>query len=125
MVAESPKVTRFIEVLQTISLPLSSAPIATGWSDSCRAGFTPAEGRCLSTAHRKREWELPHLEYRDLEDDDPNFLEVKDSPDQGYRILIDKSQEEIVAKLGELKATIENGDLRPWEFRGMKASNSR
>ena len=26
---------------------------------------------------RKREWELPHLEYRDLEGDDPNFLGVK------------------------------------------------
>jgi hypothetical protein len=25
---------------------------------------------------RKREWELPHLEYRDLEADDPNFLGV-------------------------------------------------
>jgi len=71
---------------------------------------------------RKREWELPHLEYRDLEGDDPNFLCVKESPDEGYyRILIDKSQEEIVAKLGELKAAIEKGDLKPWEFRGMKA----
>ena len=27
---------------------------------------------------RKREWELPHLEYRVLEGDDPNFLRVKD-----------------------------------------------
>jgi type III restriction/modification enzyme restriction subunit len=71
---------------------------------------------------RKREWELPHLEYRDLEGDDPNFLCVKESPDQGYyRILIDKSQEEIAAKLAELKAAIEKGDLKPWEFRGMKA----
>ncbi len=71
---------------------------------------------------RKREWELPHLEYRDLEGDDPNFLCVKESPDEGYyRILIDKSQEDIVAKLEELKAAIEKGDLRPWEFRGMKA----
>ena len=71
---------------------------------------------------RKREWELPHLEYRDLEGDDPNFLCVKESPDDGYyRILIDKSQEEIVAKLEELKAAIEKGDLKPWEFRGMKA----
>ncbi len=71
---------------------------------------------------RKREWELPHLEYRDLEGDDPNFLGVKESPDEGYyRILIDKSQEEIVAKLGELKAAIEKGDLKPWEFQGMKA----
>lgn len=71
---------------------------------------------------RKREWELPHLEYRDLEGDDPNFLCVKESPDDGYyRILIDKSQEEVVAKLGELKAAIEKGDLKPWEFQGMKA----
>ncbi len=71
---------------------------------------------------RKREWELPHLEYRDLEGDDPNFLCVKESPDKGYyRILIDKSQEEIVAKLEELKAAIEKGDLKPWEFQGMKA----
>jgi len=71
---------------------------------------------------RKREWELPHLEYRDLEGDDPNFLCVKESPDEGYhRILIDKSQEEIVAKLEELKAAIEGGDLKPWEFRGLKA----
>lgn len=71
---------------------------------------------------RKREWELPHLEYRDLGGDDPNFLCVKESPDNGYyRILIDQSQEEIVAKLEELKAAIEKGDLKPWEFRGMKA----
>lgn len=71
---------------------------------------------------RKREWELPHLEYRDLGGDDPNFLCVKESPDNGYyRILIERSQEEIVAKLEELKAAIEKGDLKPWEFRGMKA----
>ena len=71
---------------------------------------------------RKREWELPHLEYRDLDGDDPNFLGTSESPDQGYyHILIDKSQEEIVAKLRELKAAIEKGDLKPWEFQGMKA----
>jgi hypothetical protein len=71
---------------------------------------------------RKREWELPHLEYRYLEGDDPNFLGVKESSDNGYyRILIDKSQDEIVAKLEELKAAIEKGDLKDWEFRGMKA----
>ena len=71
---------------------------------------------------RKREWELPHLEYRDLEDDDKNFPGVKESPDEGYyRILIDKSQEEIVAKLEELKAAIQKRDLKPWEFQGLKA----
>ena len=51
MVARPPKAARFTEVLQAMSLPPSPAPIATGWSDSCRAGFAPAEGRCLSTAH--------------------------------------------------------------------------
>jgi hypothetical protein len=41
---------------------------------------------------RKREWELPHLEYQDLAADDPNFLGVKDQPGDGYyRILIEKS----------------------------------
>ena len=29
------------------------APIATGWSESCRAGFAPAERPCLCTAHKK------------------------------------------------------------------------
>ena len=28
-----------------------AAPIATGWNDSCRAGFTPAEDARLFTAH--------------------------------------------------------------------------
>ena len=41
----------FIEVLQTMSLPPSSAPTVTGWSDSCRAGFAPAEKWRLVTAH--------------------------------------------------------------------------
>jgi len=27
------------------------APVATGWSESCRAGFAPAERPCLCTAH--------------------------------------------------------------------------
>lgn len=71
---------------------------------------------------RKREWEEPHLEYRDLEGDDPNFLCTRESPDESYyRILIDRSQEEIVTRLEELKAAIEKGDLRPWEFQGLKA----
>ena len=70
---------------------------------------------------RKREWELPHLEYRYLEGDDPNFPRVKESPDAGYRILIDKSQEEIVTRLEELKAAIQASEQRPWEVEGMKA----
>ena len=37
-----------------MSLPPSSAPTATGWSDSCRAGFAPAEEWRLRTAHQPR-----------------------------------------------------------------------
>ena len=71
---------------------------------------------------RKSAWELPHLEYRDLEGDDPNFLGAKDTPDEGYyRILIDKSEGEIVAKLEGLKAAIAKGELKAWDFRGMHA----
>ena len=50
MVAKPPKAARYIEVLQSKSLPPSTAPIATGWSDSCRAGFAPARRQHLSTA---------------------------------------------------------------------------
>ena len=71
---------------------------------------------------RKREWELPHLEYRALEGDDPNFLGVRESADDGYyRILLDQSRDDIIAKLEELKGIISNGEMKPWEFQGMKA----
>ena len=53
MLAEPPMAALLIGVLQTSSLPPSPAPTATGWSDSCRAGFAPAEGRRLRTAHGK------------------------------------------------------------------------
>ena len=42
MVAKPPRAARCTGVLQSKSLPPSTAPIATGWSDSCRAGFAPA-----------------------------------------------------------------------------------
>ena len=72
---------------------------------------------------RKREWELPHLEYRDIGEDDPNFpcIVRETGPEYGYRVLIEESQQEIVDKLKELKAAIEAGDLKPWEFRGIKS----
>ena len=51
MVAKPPLAARYVGVLQTMSLPPPSAPTATGWSDSCRTGFAPAEEWRLSTAH--------------------------------------------------------------------------
>ena len=51
MVAEPPTRPFVVGVLRAISLPPSSAPSATGWSDSCRAGFAPAGEWRLRTAH--------------------------------------------------------------------------
>ena len=45
---DRPRRPFIVEVLQPMSLPPSSAPTATGWSDSCRAGFAPAEEWRLS-----------------------------------------------------------------------------
>ena len=71
---------------------------------------------------RKKEWELPHLEYRDLDGTDPNFPSSNDEfPDGYYRILVQESETEIVEKLKELKALIEAGDLKPWQFAGLRA----
>ncbi len=72
---------------------------------------------------RKQEWELPHLEYSSMSGDDPNLLGISASSkeDGSYRILIDKSASEIVHKLEELKEAIENKELRPWSFQGIKA----
>lgn len=65
---------------------------------------------------------MPHLEYQELSEDDPNFPKGRDEDGDGYyRILLDKSQTEIISKLTELKTIIESGTLKPWEFSGMKA----
>lgn len=67
---------------------------------------------------RRREWEMPRLEYRNLSLDDPNFGPSEDS---FYRVLVEESQQEIVSKLHELKVHIEAGDISDWEFHGLKA----
>lgn len=71
--------------------------------------------------YKKREWEMPHLEYCEVNANDPNLL-LHESPDgPGYRIVIEESQEEIIAKLQELKTLIESGALRDWKFQGIQA----
>jgi hypothetical protein len=55
--------------------------------------------------HKKNEYELPHLEYRELTPDDPNFFEE-------YRFLIAKSEETIIETLRRLKEDIEQGKLK-------------
>jgi len=49
--------------------------------------------------HRKQEWEADHLEYHELRESDPNFV-------QEYRLLIDESAEHIKTGLEALKEQI-------------------
>lgn len=70
----------------------------------------------------KREWELPHLEYRDLEATDPNLLYRDDDPDNsGYRISVAEGQADIIAKLEELRDAIVQGKAKALDYRGLKA----
>ena len=71
---------------------------------------------------KRQAWEKPHLVYQELTVADANFPEGNEEHPEGYyRILIDESREEIVTKLGELKALIENGSMRSMEFHDIKA----
>jgi len=60
----------------------------------------------------RQEWESKHLEYIELSEDDPNFIEQ-------YRFLVEQSRQDIVEKLLELKGYIEQGHLRELEFQGL------
>ena len=50
ILAKSPSVTLYTEGFSRF-VTSTTAPIATGWSESYRAGFAPAERPCLCTAH--------------------------------------------------------------------------
>jgi hypothetical protein len=63
---------------------------------------------------RKQEFEGGHLEYRELTEDDPNFINE-------YRFLIKQSREDIVQKLEEIKALIGAGKLRDMKFQRLHA----
>ena len=63
---------------------------------------------------KKQEFESKHLEYRELSEDDPNFITE-------YRLLIDQSREDIIRKLAEIKGLIEAGELRNVEFQSLHA----
>jgi len=58
---------------------------------------------------RKQEFEGGHLEYRELSEDDPNFINE-------YRLLIEQSRQDIVQKLQDIKELITSGALKDAEF---------
>ncbi|MCV4697989.1 hypothetical protein OFB92_33265, partial [Escherichia coli] len=64
--------------------------------------------------YKKQEFEADHLEYRELSEDDPNFINE-------YRLLIEESREDILQKLEEIKGLISAGKLRNVEFQSLHA----
>ncbi len=63
---------------------------------------------------RKQEYEGHQLEYREIAEDDPNFINE-------YRLLIKQSREDILQKLNELKDLITSGNLRDFEFHALRS----
>jgi hypothetical protein len=61
---------------------------------------------------KKQEFEGKHLEYRELSENDPNFIHE-------YRLLIKQSREDIIQKLEEIKALIEARKLQNVEFQSL------
>ncbi|MGC8742008.1 MAG: DEAD/DEAH box helicase family protein [Candidatus Sumerlaeaceae bacterium] len=57
----------------------------------------------------KQEFESSYLEYRELTEDDPNFVSE-------YQLLIAQSRKDIIEKLEEIKRLVQSGDLREATF---------
>ncbi len=65
--------------------------------------------------HQKQDWEADHLEYHELQEDDPNFVHE-------YRLLIEQSAEAIKTNLETLKTMIESGKFaKDWSFGNLSA----
>ena len=75
-------------------------------------------------AFRRQQWELPHLRYATLAEDDRNFPVNPQTGEAGYRILIDGSDpnaETIALELTHVQRLVEQGDLSLFEHRFIKA----
>jgi hypothetical protein len=65
--------------------------------------------------HRRQAWEAKHLEYRDLAEDDPNFVSE-------YRLMIEQSADTIRDNLERLKELIAGGQFgKDWSFGQLNA----
>jgi len=64
--------------------------------------------------YQKAAWENTFLEYSELTPNDPNFFEE-------YHILVERSQEDIIAKLEEMKSLIDTKKLKDIEYREIQS----
>lgn len=76
--------------------------------------------------YRKAEWELPHLEYRSVNVNDPNLLGVSEAVTDGYhyRVTVPAGDTDTIEKLKDLKSWIQDGKralLPEWDHHGLSA----
>jgi len=64
--------------------------------------------------YEKSAYEQKFLELKELDENDPNFIDE-------YRLLIDESAEDIAEKLVELKALITSKKIQDWNFKSLHA----
>jgi hypothetical protein len=64
--------------------------------------------------HREQGWLYEHYEYHELTEGDDNFM-------QEYRLLIERSADDIAARLDELKQIITSKQFKDWSFRNLQA----
>ena len=83
-----------------------------GWQEIAVALLTKYCDRYYKSC--KAAFEQDHLEYADLAPDDGNFVSE-------YRILVERSQDDIIAKLEEIKCLIARRVLRDVEFGKLRA----
>ncbi|MEO6354662.1 MAG: hypothetical protein ABIO19_15235, partial [Burkholderiaceae bacterium] len=60
---------------------------------------------------KKDAYEAPHREYRELNPDDPNFIDA-------YKVLVDRSEKLIIQRLQELQQHIADGQLNDFNIGG-------
>jgi len=60
-------------------------------------------------AHQRSIWEQPHLEYANVDQDDPNF-----PTGNAYEIYVDKTKTKLIADLRVIAGKIGGGDLASW-----------
>jgi hypothetical protein len=60
-------------------------------------------------AHQRSVWEQPHLEYANVDQDDPNF-----PTGNAYEIFVEKAKSKLIADLQVIAGKIDGGDLSSW-----------
>lgn len=89
------------------------------WQEIARALLT----RLVEADYRRTKlaWESQHLEYVPITADEANVPRLGEGGEPGYRIALDRSEAEMIAKIHEIGALVTSGRLTDWSFGGLMA----